>query len=122
MSLFSYIDTSAPSTEEILKVETEYDENGNVKAPSWLDTYELNTEYELQRLSGLFGSLSVIFALLGTFISIFVAIRASVGSFSMYSAVILLIGLAITAIVFAAMRLARAFVSFMLVRLLQEEE
>lgn len=122
MSLFSYIDTRAPSTEEIKKIETEYDENGNVKEPTWLDTYEMQTEFSLQRLASLFGSLSIIFALLGTFVSIFLSIRIADGAYSLYSAVVLLIGLAVTALVFALMRLAREFVNFMIVRLLQEEE
>lgn len=122
MSLFSYIDTRAPSTEEIKKIETEYDENGNVKEPTWLDTYEMQTEFSLQRLASLFGSLSIVFALLGTFVSIFLSIRIADGAYSLYSAVILLIGLAVTALVFALMRLAREFVNFMIVRLLQEED
>ncbi|MBP3414040.1 MAG: hypothetical protein J6L81_02425 [Clostridia bacterium] len=122
MSLFSYIDTRAPSTEEIKKIETEYDENGNVKEPTWLDTYEMKTEFSLQRLASLFGSLSIVFALLGTFVSIFLSIRIADGAYSLYSAVILLIGLAVTALVFALMRLAREFVNFMIVRLLQEED
>lgn len=122
MSLFSYIDTRAPSTEEIKKIETEYDENGNVKEPTWLDTYEMQTEFSLQRLASLFGTLSIVFALLGTFVSVFLSIRIADGAYSLYSAVILLIGLAVTALVFALMRLAREFVNFMIVRLLQEEE
>ena len=122
MSLFNYLDTRAPSTEEILKVETEYDEDGSVKEPSWLDTYELNTEFSLQRLASLFGSLSVIFAILGLGVSVWFAFRAADGVLSAYSAVLLLVGLAITAAVFALMRLARGVVNYMLVRLLQNEE
>ena len=122
MSLFSYIDTRAPSTEEIKKIEAEYDENGNIKEPTWLDTYELQTEMSLQRLSSLFGTLSIVFAILGIFVSLYLSLRSADGAYSMYSAVILVVGLAITALTFAVLRLARAFVSFMLVRLLQEEE
>ena len=122
MSFFSYIDTRAPSTEEILKIETEYDENGKELAPSWLDSYELKTEFSLQRLSSLFGSLSIILTIIGIAVSVWFAIRTADGNFSAYSAVILLSGLGITAIVFAALRLARAFANFMLVRLLQTEE
>lgn len=122
MSLFSIIDTRAPSTEEIIAAETEYDENGEVKEPSWVDTYELETEFSLQRLAGTFGTLSIIFALLGIFLSVWLAFTTVDGAFSAYSAVILVVGLAVTALVFAVLRLARAFVSYMLVRLLQNEE
>ena len=122
MSFFSYIDTRAPSTEEILKIETEYDENGKELAPSWLDSYELQTEFSLQRLSSLFGSLSIILTIIGVAVSVWLSVRTAYGNFSLYSAVILVVGLGITAAVFALMRLARAFVSYMLVRLLQTEE
>ena len=122
MSLFSYIDTRAPSTEEILRIETEYDENGKELAPSWLDSYELQTEFSLQRLSSLFGSLSIILTIISVAVSVWFAVRTADGNFSTYSAVILLVGLGISAVVFAAMRLAKAFVNFMLVRLLQTEE
>ena len=122
MSLFSYIDTRAPSTEEILKIETEYDENGVEVAPSWLDSYELQTEFSLQRLSALFNSLSIIVAIVGIIASVWVSFRMAQGVFSLYSVLMLLGGLLGTAIAFALLRLARAWVSFMLVRLLQTEE
>ncbi len=122
MSLFSIIDTRAPSTEEILAVENEYDENGEIKEPSWVDTYELETEFSLQRLAGTFGVLSIVFALLGIFLSVWLAFTTVEGVFSAYSAIILVVGLAVTALVFAVLRLARAFVNYMLVRLLQNEE
>lgn len=122
MSLFSYIDTRAPSTEEIMAVETEYDEDGNVKEPSWVDTYELETEFSLQRLSSAFGTLSIVFALLGIFLSIWFAVTTAEGILSAYSAIILVVGFAVTALVYALLRLARAFVNYMLVRLLQNEE
>lgn len=122
MSFFSYIDTRAPSTEEILRIETEYDENGKELAPSWLDSYELQTEFSLQRLASLFGSLSIILTIISVAVSVWFSLRTADGSFSTYSAVILLIGLGISAVIFASMRLARAFVNFMLVRLLQTEE
>ncbi len=125
MSLFSIIDTRAPSTEEILAVETEYDENGKVKEPSWIDTYELETEFSLQRLSGTFGVLSVVFAVLGIVLSVWFSVSAAFknsNAFSLSSLLILVAGLAITALVFAVLRLARAFVNYMLVRLLQNEE
>ncbi len=122
MSLFSYIDTRAPSTEEIMAVEAEYDEEGNVKEPSWVDTYELETEFSLQRLSSAFGTLSIVFALLGIFLSIWFAVTTADGILSAYSAIILVVGFAVTALVYALLRLARAFVNYMLVRLLQNEE
>ena len=122
MSLFSLIDTRAPSTEEIMAVETEYDEQGNVKEPTWVDTYELETQFSLQRLASAFGTLSIVFALLGIFLSIWLSIRSAEGAFSAYSAIILVVGLAVTALVYALLRLARAFVNYMLVRLLQTEE
>lgn len=122
MSLFSYIDTRAPSTEEILKIETEYDENGVEVAPSWLDSYELQTEFSLQRLTSLFNSLSIIVVLFGIIASVWGSVRMAQGELSLYSVFVLLGGLLLTAIVFAGMRLARAWVSFMLVRLLQTEE
>lgn len=122
MSLFSYIDTSAPSTEEIMKAEIEVDENGNPVEMSWVDEFELQTECSLQKLSSLFGTLSVVIALVGIIVTLFLSIRSSIGEFSIYSAVILLAGLTVTLVAFALMRLARGFVDFMLVRLLQEEE
>ena len=122
MSLFSYLDTRAPSTEEIIKVETEYNDDGSVKEATWLDTYELSTEMSLQRLCGFFGTLSVIVAIIGVALSLYFSIRTADGTYSAYSAVILIIGLVSTAAAFGLVRLARAFVNFMLVRLLQEEE
>ena len=122
MSLFSCIDTRAPSTEEIIKIESEYDKNGKLREPSWLDSFELSTELSMQKLSSLFNSLSIALGILGVIISVFASVRAANGAFSYYSAIILLVGLAITFVVFALMRLARTFTNFMLVRLLQTEE
>ncbi len=122
MSLFSLIDTRAPSTEEIMAVETEYDENGNVKEPTWVDTYEIETEFSLQRLASTFGVLSIVFAVLGIFLSIWLAVNTAEGILSAYSAIILVVGLAVTALVFALLRLARAFTNYLLLRLLQTEE
>lgn len=124
MSLFSYLDTRAPSVEEIKKIETEYDEYGNVKEPSWLDEYELKTEMTLQRLTSFLGTLSVICAILGLVCSVWGAFAAAgaEGDLAKYSVLILLAGLLVTAVFFAALRLAKAFVSYMLVRLLQNEE
>ncbi len=122
MSLFSYLDTRAPSTEEILAVENEYDENGNIKEPTWIDTYELETEFSLQRLASGFGTLSIIAAILGIFLSVWFAVTTADGFLSAYSAIILVAGLVITAIVYALLRLARGFVNYMLLRLLQNEE
>ncbi|MBE6765843.1 MAG: hypothetical protein IJP10_01190 [Clostridia bacterium] len=122
MSLFSYIDTRAPSTEEIIKAEMEVDENGNPVEMTWVDEFELQTECSLQKLSSLFGTLSIAVMLIGIIVTGFLAVRSAVGQFSVYSAMILLAGLTITVIVFALMRLARGAVDFMLVRLLQEEE
>lgn len=142
MSLFSYIDTSAPSTEDIMAVETEYNEDGTVKEPSFVDAYELRTELSLQRVASLLGSLSIVWAIVGLFLTgwftyvsfkDFLAINAakdaaqtvvSVGSqsFALNSLVVFLIGLAVTAIGFALLRLARGFANFMIVRMLQCEE
>ena len=140
MSLFSYLDTRAPSTEDILAVETEYNEDGSVKEPSFVDDYELKTEFSLQRLASLFGSLSVIWLIVGTFITGWLTyttaksymsitelnanqtVVTAGGSFASNALVALVAGLLVTAIVFALLRLARGFVNYMLVRLLQTEE
>lgn len=129
MSLFAYLDTRAPSTEDILRVETEYDEHGMPVEPSWVDTYELQTEFSLQRLSSLFGSLSIVFTAINLFLSIFFPVKMLVTAYrtgndtlSYYSLFALIGGLLLTALVFALLRLAKAWVSFMLVRLLQTEE
>lgn len=129
MSLFAYLDTRAPSTEDILRVETEYDEHGMPVEPSWVDAYELQTEFSLQRLSSLFGSLSIVFTAINLFLSIFFPVKMLVTAYrtgndtlSYYSLFALIGGLLLTALVFALLRLAKAWVSFMLVRLLQTEE
>lgn len=140
MSLFSYLDTRAPSTEDILAVETEYNEDGSVKEPSFVDDYELKTEFSLQRLASLFGSLSIIWTLVGLFITGWLTyttaksymsitelnpnqtVVAAGGSFASDALVTLVAGLLITAVGFALLRLARGFVNYMLVRLLQTEE
>lgn len=122
MSLFSYIDTSAPSTEEIMAVEAERNEDGSVKEPEWLDTYELETELSLQRLASGFGTLSILSVIVGIILTVYFALTTAEGAFSAYSAIILVVGLTVTAVVYALLRLARAAVSYMLVRLLQNEE
>jgi len=124
MSLFSYLDTRAPSVEEIKKIEAEYDNDGNIKEPTWLDQYELDTEMALQRLTSFFGSLSVICAILGLVCSVWAAVTTAgaEGNLANYSWLIFIGGLLVTAVTFGALRLAKAFVSYMLVRLLQNEE
>lgn len=122
MSLFSYLDTRAPSTEEIMAVENEYDENGNVKEPTWIDTYELDTEFSLQRLASGFGTLSIVVLIVGIILSVWFAVTSSEGLLSAYSAIILVVGLVSTAVIYGLLRLARGFANYMLVRLLQNEE
>ncbi len=122
MSLFSYLDTRAPSTEEIMAVENEYDENGNVKEPTWIDTYELETEFSLQRLASGLGTLSIVVLIVGVILSVWFAVNSSEGLLSAYSAIILVVGLVSTAVIYGLLRLARGFANYMLVRLLQNEE
>ncbi|MBE6754055.1 MAG: hypothetical protein E7559_06885, partial [Ruminococcaceae bacterium] len=109
MSLFSYLDTRAPSVEEIKKIEAEYDDDGNVKEPTWLDEYELQTEMTLQRLTSFFGSLSVICAIIGLACTVWASITTAgvEGDLSKYSALILVGGLFGTAVTFGLLRLAK---------------
>ena len=67
--------------------------------------------------------LSVIVLLLGGGLSIWLSVKMANGTFyPQYSSLALIIGLILSFVAFGVMRLAKAFVSYMLVRLLQTEE